>query len=170
MAFDWKIEISKMVYIKQTIADLDHENLWTHSFSQVAATENEIIQVEKNIGTPLDSTFKDFLLHANGWKGFYQSVDLFGTLDLLDEEKMRVAISLLDQTSMKSSNVNLECMLPIGATLVDLDVFCLDLRTGNIIWFAGNEIERYPNFIEFFLTMLDYNREEVTDLKKNISK
>ncbi|MFL2443764.1 SMI1/KNR4 family protein, partial [Bacillus thuringiensis serovar israelensis] len=38
-------------------------------------------------------------------------------------------------------------------------------RPGEIIWFAGEEIDRFENFDEYFLAMIDYNREEILALK-----
>jgi hypothetical protein len=32
---------------------------------------------------------------------------------------------------------------------------------GVVIWFAGYEIERFANFDEYFLAMMDYNRREL---------
>lgn len=35
-----------------------------------------------------------------------------------------------------------------------------------VIWFAGEEIDRFENFEEYFLAMIDYNREEVLALRE----
>jgi hypothetical protein len=35
---------------------------------------------------------------------------------------------------------------------------------GVVIWFAGDEIDRFPNFEEFFLAMAGFNRAELEDL------
>ncbi len=168
MAFDWKIEISKMVYIKQVIADLDHNKLWPHHFPEVAATEDNIIELEQKIGTSVGSRFSNFLLHANGWQGLYQSVDLLGTSELIGGEKMDFALSMLRTTATENLGVSAQDLLPIGLALNDMDLFCLDLRSGEVIWFAGSEIERFPHFEEFFMAMLDYNREEIEDLKSDL--
>jgi hypothetical protein len=32
---------------------------------------------------------------------------------------------------------------------------------GIVVWVAGYQIERYPNFDEFYLSMLDYNRDQI---------
>ncbi|MBL2434413.1 SMI1/KNR4 family protein, partial [Klebsiella pneumoniae] len=52
----------------------------------------------------------------------------------------------------------------------DLFVLCLpnSSRSGEIIWFAGEEIDRFKNFDEYFLAMVDYNREEILALKNYI--
>jgi len=168
MPIDWKVEISKMVYIKQVISDLDSNKIWPHYLPKVAASNNEIKKLEKKINKSLEHSYKEFLMHANGWQGFYQSVDLLGTNELIYGDKIAVAFELLKETDTKSSGVYVQDLLPIGLALNDIDLFCLDLKTGNIIWFAGVEIDRFTNFEDFFLTMLDYNREEIDDLQEEM--
>lgn len=36
---------------------------------------------------------------------------------------------------------------------------------GVVIWFAGEEIDRFTSFKEYFLAMMDYNRLDLKDLK-----
>jgi hypothetical protein len=36
--------------------------------------------------------------------------------------------------------------------------------------FAGEEIDRFPNFKEYFLAMTDYNRLEIDGLKQDRGK
>lgn len=166
MSFDWKLQISKLVLIKQEISDLDLKGLWPHHFPKVAATKNEIAQLEKELQVKLPKEFACFLLHANGWPGFYQYVDLFGTDDLSGGVKHDYALSILEETDVSRSGIHRNDLLPIGATPIDRDLFCLDLKTGVVVWFAGEEIERYLGFEQYFLAMMDYNRDEVRDLQK----
>jgi hypothetical protein len=37
---------------------------------------------------------------------------------------------------------------------------------GVVIWFAGEEIDRFFDFDEFFLAMVEYNRRELEDMKE----
>jgi len=37
---------------------------------------------------------------------------------------------------------------------------------GTVIWLAGEEIDRYPTFTEYFLAMIEYNRLLVKDLQE----
>ncbi len=173
MSIDWKKEISVLVYVKQVLADLDKNHLWQYHLPEVAATDDEIRNVEEHLGFQLDSRYAEFLRHANGWRSFYQSVDLFCTSDLLGSGTMRHAKLMcdsIDENAIKASGLNKEDLLPIGATSLDLDIFFITKpsseHSGEIIWFAGQEIDRFSNFDEFYLAMVDYNRVEVEDLKK----
>jgi len=177
MSLDWKKEISVLVYVKQTLADLDVNHLWQHHLPEVAALDDEIRKVEEYIGFQLDKLYAEFLRHANGWRSFYQSVDLFGTSDLLGSEKMQYAKSMLDSiedNAVNASGLKKEDLLPIGSTLTDLDIFFITKPSsenlGEIIWIAGQEIDRFPNFDAFYLAMVDYNRAEIKDLKKELGQ
>jgi hypothetical protein len=172
MSIDWKKEISVLVYIKQVLSDLDKNHLWEHHFPEVAAGGKEIENVEQHLGFQLDDRYAEFLRHANGWRSFYQSVDLFGTKDLLGSDAMQNAkmmLDVIDENAMKASRLNKDDLLPIGASSLDLDIFFIvkpsSEHSGQVIWFAGQEIDRFKNFYEFYLAMVDYNRAEVEDLR-----
>jgi hypothetical protein len=57
-------------------------------------------------------------------------------------------------------------LLPIATTLEDRDLFVLDLETGEVIWLAGEEIDRYPNFDEYFAAMVAYNQQEIESARR----
>jgi hypothetical protein len=65
-------------------------------------------------------------------------------------------------------------LLPIAATQFDKDLFELSNpkshSPGLVIWFAGEEIDQYSSFNHYFLAMIDYNRAEIENLKKEQSK
>ncbi|MGM0805615.1 MAG: SMI1/KNR4 family protein [Bacillota bacterium] len=169
---NWKDMIATLILVKQELMKQDVEKIWPHHFPEVGATEESLLDLEEELGYKLDLTYRDFLQHANGWKGFYQTVDLFGTEQLKDSTKKEYAEMLLtaiDDQVLKESGVSRSELLPIAATEYDKDLFVLSLpnsaKPGEIIWFAGEEIDRFENFAEFFLAMIDYNREEVLALK-----
>ncbi|HEK9100066.1 SMI1/KNR4 family protein [Bacillus pfraonensis] len=163
---NWKVHISAMVAVKQ-----DVEQIWPHHFPEVGANEAEICLVEKKIGYKLNQKYRNFLKYANGWKGFYQTVDLFGTEQL--KTTMHYAEKLLnaiEEDILKESGVFRNQLLPIAVTEFDRDLFTLCLPNsstpGAVVWFAGEEIDRFENFEEYFLKMIDYNREEVFVLRE----
>jgi hypothetical protein len=170
---NWKEEIVKLVYVKQLIAERDTRRLWPHHLPEVAATGEEIAVVERHLGFALDDKYKRFLLFANGWRGFYQSVDLFGTADLTDSMKALRAREMaknIDPAAWAECGENRGNVLIIAATPVDLDVFFITGPSGRVPgtvhWFAGTLIETFSNFEEYFLAMADYNRAELRDLSQ----
>ncbi|NPC93238.1 SMI1/KNR4 family protein [Bacillus sp. WMMC1349] len=168
---NWKENIATMVLVKQELMKHDVKNIWPHHFPEVGASEEQIRVIEDQLGHNLDSMFRRFLKHANGWKGFYQTVDLFGTEQLQESAIKDYAKTFLDDDVLKESGVSRTQLLPIAITEFDKDLFVLCLPNsstpGEVIWFAGEEIDRFKNFNEYFLAMIDYNREEVFELKKS---
>ena len=169
---NWKDKIATMILVKQELMKQDVEQIWPHHFPEIGVNEEYLCAVEQELGYKLDLIYRDFLQHANGWKGFYQTVELFGIEQLRKSTIMDYAQMLLkaiDDDALRESGV-LRCeLLPIAVSEFDKDLFVLCLpnssRPGEIIWFAGEEIDRYENFDEYFLAMIDYNREEILALK-----
>jgi hypothetical protein len=167
MIEDWKKEIAAIVYIKQVLHDEDKFNLWPWHLPEIAATGEQLEEIEKHLGHDLDLRYRLFLQHANGWQGFYQDVDLFGTNDLLGGEKMARALMFLDTIDdvLRESNLSKDGLLPIAVSNTDIDFFVItrpnSIFPGMVIWFAGGEIERFSRFDEYFLAMADYNRQMI---------
>jgi len=160
-----------MAYVKQRLQEVDEECLWPWHFPEVAATEEQLRSVETYLGHDLDVRYRLFLMHANGWQSFYHDVDLFGTEDLLGNLKMSRACKLLDAIGDipgKDYTLFRREVLPIAVSENDIDLFVIVLPpsplAGTILWLAGYEVDRFPNFDEYFLAMVDYNREEIQDL------
>ncbi|UTR14133.1 SMI1/KNR4 family protein [Salipaludibacillus sp. LMS25] len=169
---DWKENIATMVLVKQELMEIDKENLWPHHFPEVAASDKDIESLELQLGYDLDPIYRGFLKYANGWKGFYQTIRLFGTKELNQSIIMKYAQTLLgviEDDVLNESQLSRYNSLPIAATSFDKDLFVLGMPnseiSGKVIWFAGEEIDRFENFNEFFLAMIDFNRNEILALK-----
>ena len=86
---------------------------------------------------------------------------------------MEYAMSILgildDENVLAFSGFSKVELLPIAATLDSRDLHVITRATsrqpGVVIWYSGEEIDRYPNFEEYFLAMTDYNRLEIGELK-----
>jgi hypothetical protein len=161
---DWKREIVIAHYVRQKMAEADKEHLWDHHFPEVSATESAVSEAERVLGFSLDPSYREFLKHADGWRAFYQAVDLFGTSDLIGGARHERAKALLDSLE----DTRPECgfsraeLMPIAVSESDIDVFAISKpdssRPGTVLWFAGGLIEKFPGFDEWFLSMVDYNR------------
>lgn len=169
---NWPKEIAVMALVKGEIAKADRQNLWPYALPRVAAQPPQIAAVESQLGFALEGGYRAFLQHADGWPAFYQTVDLFGTPELLGDEKLlraRRALAHIEDDVLVASGVGAAQLLPIAATAVDLDLFAMVVsaskHTGEVIWFAGTEIERFSSFAKFFRAMADYNRRELASLR-----
>lgn len=170
---NWPQEIAKLVYIKQALADADKRGLWPHHLPAVAATTERLACAEKRLDCQLDPEYAEFLRYADGWRGFYQTVDLFGTAELCGGEAMDAALLMLnaiDDGVLATANIPRQGLQPIAAAVSDRDLFVIapgsSSGSGAVLWFAGELIDRFESFNEFFLAMMDYNREEVFRLRQ----
>lgn len=172
MIDDFRIAIGAAWQIKQEMMEWDLKHIWPYHLPELAATNDQIRLVESQLGYPIDTRYKAFLLCANGWPGFYQTVDLFGTKDLVEgdrKENSEVMLSLIADETLTKSGVNRSEILPIAATELDRDLFVITTphcsSPGTVLWFAGEEIDRFSSFDDFFLAMMEYNRRELKKLR-----
>jgi hypothetical protein len=81
-------------------------------------------------------------------------------------------LSHVEDNVLKAGRLRAADLLPIAASPVDLDLFVMSRRSapspGVVIWLAGSEIDRFPNFDEFVLAMIDFNRLELEHRRGNI--
>lgn len=177
MTNSWIALIAQMGLIKQRLAEHDKKGLWEHHLPRVAATEARLQTLERHLDEPLAPDYRAFLRHADGWNAFYQTVNLFGVDDLLGSARFDQAAAMLgrleDNAILRASSLHRHQVLPIAATSVDLDLFVITRTSasqpGSVIWFAGEEIDRFINFEEFFRAMMDYERAELQDLSTDRS-
>lgn len=168
---DWKERIAVMALVKQKLAEADTEGLWEYHLPRVAASEDRVREVEAHLGQALDPSYRAFLRHADGWPALYQTVDLFGSEDLLGGERFRHAEEMLGylEDEMPDGTRTRGHLLPVAASPVDLDLFVMtrfsSAKPGTVIWLAGSEIDRFPSFDQYFLAMIDYNRAEIQNLQ-----
>lgn len=168
MARDWRPEIVRMVQVKQALSEADLQGLWEFHLPRVAATAEDLKRVETALGVRLDSEYREFMTYADGWPAIFQSVDLFGTEDLIGGPRMMLAkqaVASLEASALGQSGLSGAQLLPIAATGVDLDIFLSPVVDGlqqpAVIWFAGSEVDRFATFRDFILAMLEYNTREL---------
>lgn len=165
MITNWKETLAVAWRVVSETEKLDTEHLWEYRLPRVAAAEKDVKEAEAALGHSLDVRYGNFLRAANGWPCFYQSVDLFGTQELLGSKAMQSATAMLEEIvpeALEKSFLRHVDLLPIAVSRDDKDLFVMSRpdsnRPGVVIWFAGAEVERFPDFDEFFLAMIDYNR------------
>ena len=163
----WKEKIGIMFLVQEEVQRQDKECINQYYYPELAAKEEQLTAVEAYLGHPIDKYYRDFLLCANGWKNFGQAVDLFGTDDLLGSDLMRYAFEALDIMDdtyplIKNIGFSKEELLPIAASFEERTLHVITRpmshQPGVVIWFDGQEIERYLDFEEYFLAMTDYSR------------
>ena len=175
---DWKLEIVKAVMVQERLQELDVRSLWSYHLPELAASEHDIYVLEKRLGYRLDEKYRKFLLCANGWKSFYQDVDIFGTKELMGSSLMDAAGQQLDVIGSKlffdNTGLEVQNVLPIAASMQQPDMFLLVLpgtsEAGSVVWVAGSEVERFVGFEEYYLAMVDYNRRRIQRFEEGWGK
>jgi hypothetical protein len=133
------------------------------------ATEKGIDATERKLGFRLDPSYRRFLAHADGWPGFFHNIDLFSTGQLvagpgLDSVHTGLA-AIGDEDFQTGIGFGLDEVFPIGKDMGQADMWLMVKPTcasaGQVIWYWGSEDERFPDFDEFFLSMLDYLRRDL---------
>jgi len=161
MAFDWRAEIARLALWKQKTAEYDDARALPWHLPAVGARAPEIAAAEAEIGRPLGLDFKEFLRFVNGWRGFYLLTDLFGTADFVNRRHVEV-IQRPEVRDFLYKNELSGDTLVVGASSLDLDVFLLLSDSdcalpGGVIWYASEEVDRFPSFHSFFSAMVNYN-------------
>lgn len=165
----WKERLVEMLMVRNELYKADKGQLWEYHYPEVAAEISDILFIQEKLQIKLSQEYIDFLLCANGWKCFYQLVDLFGTKDF-ESQNMSLARRLLNvelKYNESLSNIK-DYLFPIAVSQTDRDLFVMVLTEGRefgqIIWLAGGVIERFLSFDAFFEAMIEYNREELEDI------
>ncbi len=171
MISDWKKEIELAWAVLRDMEKVDIHRLWQYRPPRCPATEDSLSEAEAIVGHALDARYREFLRTANGWEFFFHDVTLFGTLELSGGELMTAADTMLNEIFPACYN---ECpldkseILPIAVSARDRDFFVITrpsapCGSGIVIWLSGGEIERFATFDDFFLAMINYNRDEIED-------
>ena len=158
---NWKLAIVALARAKELVNTHDKYNAFPWHLPRVAATADRIAEAEHASGITFSDDYRSFLQHADGWKSFNISVDLFGTEDVLEGRaksvKQREAIaSYIDTVGLSAHDV-----LPIAASETETDVFLLvsaanTAMPGKVLWWGDEEIEHFEDFWSFFVTIIGY--------------
>lgn len=137
----------------------------------VAASPDQIDAAERAAGFPLPEPYKAFLRHANGLKGFFVLVALFGTAAIVDGRARSALAQAELAVFLEGAGVGPEDAIAIGASDVERDVFILisprsGTLPGGVIWWAGEEVDQFADFTAFFDAMIAYNQRIAETLGK----
>jgi hypothetical protein len=151
-----------MSYWKQLINDNDRVGAIPWHLPKTAATEREISHTESANNIELSEEYRAFLKCANGWVGFHISTDLFGTDELNSAYNADPLPMPEVREFIEAINLDAQHVIPIGVSPFDRDVFLLvspssPVAPNHVIWWAGEEVERYGTFEEFFNAMIASN-------------
>lgn len=160
---NYKDAIGYLYLVRERIREVDVNGVYEYYCPKIRTTNEMIKQWESVNSLILPDTYKAFLLTANGWKSVSQDKDLLSLeeLTLSKESKYIETRDIFADIINDAGDKSL--LLPIAASDYSYDIYLmvLDIESefyGQVIWVAGEEIERYSSFEEFFLSLIDYNK------------
>jgi hypothetical protein len=150
-----------MVQVNEERARLDREGRWSYFLPELAADDATLSRIEAQLGEAVDPHYRQFLQMCGGWRGFYQRVDLFGPMDLIDGplfSRGQQLLAELDDVALDSLAVSRSELMPIACSINDVDLFAVIRAgrptSGTVHWLAGAPIDSYTSFDEFFVSMI----------------
>lgn len=162
----WKVTQERM--------KADWKGIWDYALPHVRATEEEVARTEETLGFRLPDSYRGFLLASNGWPCFYQDMTIFSTDDLLGGplyDAGRIPLDLPECVeSMAIDGVVAADYFTVAASETQNDVALLGRpgtpAEGTVTWWGGEVMDRYKDFLEYYLSMLEYNKLDIEDIRE----
>ena len=160
---NYRDAIGYLYSIRERIRAIDTKGLFEYYCPRVRTTADEIRTWENKNQLKLPDMYKSFLMTANGWKCVSQDKDLLSLEELtLSKNNKHIEARDFCVNNLKNTG-NIDLLLPIAASDYTYDLYLLVLDEkceyyGQVIWVAGEEVERYNNFDLFFLSLIEYNK------------
>ena len=156
--------------------EADWKGLWDYAIPHLHATEDAVASTEAQLGFRLPESYRGFLLASNGWPYFFQNMSILSTSDLLSGELHKASQTQLELEecveAMAADGVITTDHFPVAASLVQTDVALMGKpgtpAEGTVSWVRNGEvIERYDDFLDYYLSMMELNKLDTADLKKD---
>ena len=160
--------------IVQARMEADWTGLWDYALPHVHATEETVTNTEAQLGFRLPESYRGFLLTSNGWPCFYQDMTIFSTSDLLGGDLHKAGQIQLELPecveAMAAGGVIAADHFPVAASLTQIDVALMGKpgtpAEGTVSWVRGEVIERYDDFLDYYLSMMEYNKLDTADIRE----
>ena len=160
--------------IIQARTEADWTGLWDYALPHVHATEETVTNTEAQLGFRLPESYRGFLLTSNGWPCFYQDMTIFSTSDLLGGDLHKAGQIQLELPecveAMAAGGVIAADHFPVAASLTQIDVALMGKpdtpAEGTVSWVRGEVIERYDDFLDYYLSMMEYNKLDTADIRE----
>jgi hypothetical protein len=166
----FKYLVVQNLEIKSKIHDRDKDGLWPYNFPKIALKENQINDFEIMQGKKLPFEYREFLKITGGWIGYMQCNDLVGIDYISNSKYMKIYDDVfLGLDDVWIEGVEKSDLLPISINTFDGDIFLISVNNctlGKIYWIgSGNEIDRWDNFVDYFASIIEYNKRELLKLE-----
>jgi hypothetical protein len=164
----WPDLIGLLVLVKQEIAEREPGGPYVYALPRVGASAADLDAAAARVGE-LDPEYREFLTFADGWPEFSLSTQLMGTSDLLGAVYDTAQDYL--ETTLAPADLGLDAarLLPVAVASEDKDVIVVGRPgtplAGQVVWLAGEEVDRYPSFRAWFTDTLEHHRRMLDRLR-----
>ena len=171
----WPNYIGWGAMINQARMEADWKGLWDYAIPHLHATEETVARTEARLGFRLPESYRNFLLAADGWPYFFQNMSILSTSDLLGGDLHEAGQTQLELEecveAMAAGGVIAADHFPVVAAREQIDVALMGKpgtpAAGTVSWVRGEVIERYDDFLDYYLSMMELNKLDTADLKKD---
>ena len=161
--------------IIQARMEADWKGLWDYAPPNAGASEETLARTEAQLGFRLPKSYRDFLKVADGWCCFYQDMTIFSTSDLLGGELRKLGGVQLELEecieAMASDGVIAADHFMVAAAQGSIDIVLMGRpgtpAEGTASWVRGEVLGRYDDLLDYYLSMMEYNKLETADLRKD---
>lgn len=172
--FTWPDYIGWGWMIVQARMEADWKGIWNYALPHVHATEETVARAEAQLGFRLPESYRGFLLASNGWPYFYLDMTAFSTSDLLGGELHEAGQTQLELEecveAMAADGVIAADHFPVAASLESIDVALMGKpgtpAAGTVSWVRGEVIERYDDFLDYYLSMMELSKQETESIRR----
>ena len=172
--FTWPDYIGWGWMIVQARMEADWKGIWNYAVPHVHATEETVASTEAQLGFRLPESYRGFLLASNGWPYFYLDMTAFSTSDLLGGELHEAGQTQLELEecveAMAADGVIAADHFPVAASLESIDVALMGKpgtpAAGTVSWVRGEVIERYDDFLDYYLSMMELSKQEIESIRR----
>ena len=172
--FTWPDYIGWGGMIVQARMEADWKGIWNYAVPHVHATEETVASTEAQLGFRLPESYRGFLLASNGWPYFYLDMTAFSTSDLLGGELHEAGQTQLELDecieAMAAGGVIAADHFPVAASLESIDVALMGKpgtpAAGTVSWVRGEVIERYDDFLDYYLSMMELSKQETESIRR----
>ena len=171
----WQDYLSWGQEINQERMEADWKGLWDYAPPNAGASEETLARTEAQLGFRLPKSYRDVLKVADGWPCFYQDMTIFSTSDLLGGELRRLGGVQLELEecieAMASDGVIAADHFMVAAAQGSIDIVLMGRpgtpAEGTASWVRGEVLGRYDDLLDYYLSMMEYNKLETADLRKD---
>ena len=161
--------------IVQARMEADWTGLWDYAMPNPKASEETVARAEARLGFRLPESYRGFLLAADGWPCFFQDMTIFSTSDLLGGELHKAGQIQLELEecveAMAAGGVIAADHFTVVASRESIEIALMGKpgtpAEGTVSWVRGEVMQRYDDFLDYYLSMMELNKLDTADLRRD---